>query len=200
MAEILIIFVAILVWGVSPLTAIQLLWLNLVTDGAPALALANEKGDPDIMEQPPRPTKEPIINKRMRNGIIVQTIAISAVTLAAYYIGLVQDGLHIETAETMAFVTLSVSELLRAYTARSEYYPLFKIGVFSNKWMNLGVLVSLVLIFVVVYVPFFNPIFNTVPLSFQAWEFVLPLLLVPAIAAEVTKAIMRKRQKSASVA
>ena len=196
MAEIMIIFLAMLISGRSPLTAIQLLWLNLVTDGAPALALANEKGDPDIMEQPPRPAKEPIINANMRIGIVVQTIAITAVTLAAYYIGLAIDPANLETAETMAFVTLSVSELLRAYTARSEFFPILKVGLFTNKWMNYGVLVSLVLILAVVYVPFLNPIFNTEPLSLQGWEIVLPLLLVPAVAAEVTKAVMRRKQQS----
>jgi Ca2+-transporting ATPase len=135
MAEIAIIFIATLITGRSPLAAIQLLWLNLVTDGAPALALANEKGDRDIMLQKPRPPKEPIINRFMTIGIIVQTIAITASTLAAFYIGLNSD-MHFEYAETMAFATLSISELLRAFTARSEYYPLLKIGVFKNRWMN----------------------------------------------------------------
>ena len=200
MAEILIIFVAMLISGRSPLTAIQLLWLNLVTDGAPALALANEKGDPDIMEQSPRPSKEPIINGRMRSGIVVQTIAITAVTLAAYYIGLAQDAMHLETAETMAFVTLSVSELLRAFTARSEFFPILKIGLFTNKWMNYGVAASMVLILAVIYVPFLNPIFNTVPLTFASWAIILPLLLIPAIAAEVTKAVMRSNKKNAKEA
>lgn len=193
MAEIAIIFLAILISGRSPLTAIQLLWLNLVTDGAPALALANEKGDPDIMDQAPRPAKEPIINARMRVGIVVQTIAITAVVLTAYYLGLAEDSIHLETAETMAFVTLSVSELLRAFTARSEFYPILKIGLFTNKWMNYGVAASLVLIMAVVYVPFLNPIFNTVPLTLREWTFVLPLLLVPAIAAEVTKMVQRRQ-------
>ena len=198
LAEIAIIFLAMLISGRSPLTAIQLLWLNLVTDGAPALALANEKGDPDIMEQSPRPAKEPIINTRMRTGIIVQTIAITAVTLAAYYIGLAQDTMHLETAETMAFVTLSVSELLRAFTARSEFFPILKVGLFTNKWMNYGVAVSMVLILAVIYVPFLNPIFNTIPLTFQSWAIILPLLLVPAFAAEATKAVMRRKQRKSA--
>jgi Ca2+-transporting ATPase len=87
----------------------------------------------------------------------------------------------------MAFTTLSISELLRAYTARSEYFPLFKIGVFKNRWMNIGVLASLVLIFAVIYIPFLNGIFNTVPLGWAQWEIVLPLLIFPSLAAELTK-------------
>ncbi|MBI9043763.1 MAG: cation-translocating P-type ATPase [Anaerolineaceae bacterium] len=187
LAEIAIIFIAMLTEGRSPLTAIQLLWLNLVTDGAPALALGTEKGDPDTMLQSPRPTKESIINKYMRTGILIQTIAITAVTLTAFYIGLYADPAHFEFAETMAFVTLSISELLRAYTARSEYFPLLKIGVFKNKWMNWGVMGSLVLIIAVIYVPFFNKVFNTVPLGWQQWATIIPLFVFPSVAAELTK-------------
>ncbi len=95
-AEILIIFLGTLITKNSPLTAIQLLWLNLVTDGAPALALGTEKGDPDIMSQPPRPPKEPIINRFMQVGILTQTIAITSVILAAYFIGLKWFPYHIE--------------------------------------------------------------------------------------------------------
>jgi len=187
LAEIAIIFIATLAGLPSPLTAIQLLWLNLVTDGAPALALGVEKGDPDIMEKKPRPPTEPIINSQMRIGIAVQTLAITAVTLLAYWIGLKTHTDVPEYAETMAFVTLSFSELLRAFTARSENYPILKIGLFTNKSMNWAVLSSLVLLLAVVYLPFLNTIFDTVPLRFEQWQFVLPLLFVPAIAAEITK-------------
>jgi Ca2+-transporting ATPase len=195
MAEIMIIFLGTLITGTSPLAAIQLLWLNLVTDGAPALALATEKGDPDIMNQLPRPAKEPIINKQMRVGIVVQTIAITAVTLAAYFIGLWADPQHIEFAETMAFATLSISELFRAFTSRSEFYPVLKIGLFNNKWMNYAVLASLVMILLVIYVPFLNPIFKTDPLGWTQWLEILPLFLLPSVAAEVTKAIQSRRNR-----
>jgi len=174
----------------SPLAPIQLLWLNLITDGAPALALGTEKGDPDTMEQQPRPPKEPIINKSMRWGVVIQTIAITAVTLTAYAIGLHHNEIY---AETMAFLTLSLSELLRAFTARSEHYPILKIGLFTNKWMNLAVLFSLTLLILVVYVPFLNPIFSTVPLTWIEWRFILPLLLLPSLAAEAGKYIITGR-------
>jgi Ca2+-transporting ATPase len=197
MAEIAIIFLAILFRLPSPLNAIQLLWLNLVTDGAPALALGTEKGDPDIMNQPPRPTNEPIINRLMGVGIAVQTVAITAVTLGAYLLGLnlwpVEHGGLNETAATMAFITLSFSELLRAFTARSERYPLLKIGVFGNKNMNWAVILSSVLLLAVLYVPFLQPVFSTVPLGWEHWQYLLPLLFVPAIAAEITKWFISRR-------
>lgn len=184
----------------SPLAPIQLLWLNLLTDGAPALALGTEKGDPDIMDQKPRPPKEPIINKTMWSGVIVQTFAITAVTLFAFWRGLQTDFRY---AETMAFVTLSASELFRAYTARSERYSIFKIGVFSNKWMNYAVLTSLALMLMVVYVPFFNDAFQTEPLGWSEWLLIIPLLLIPSIAAEITKWVLSRksqREKEARMA
>ena len=180
----------------SPLEPIQLLWLNLVTDGAPALALGTEKGDPDIMDQQPRPTKEPIINRFMLIGVIVQTIAIAATTLIAFNIGLSQPDPRY--AETLAFATLVFSELIRAFTARSERYPLLKIGVFSSKWMNWAVLGSSALMLLVMYVPFLQKIFNTVSLGWAEWRLIIPLFLVPSIAAELVKYITQaidKRKK-----
>jgi Ca2+-transporting ATPase len=196
LAEIAIIFFATLLGYPIPLTAIQLLWLNLITDGAPALALGVEKGDPDIMRQPPRNPKEPIINKRMTIGIVVQTVAITIVTLVAYFIGL---KFYPEAAKTMAFVTLSFSELLRAFTARSENYPILKIGLFTNKAMNWGVLISLILLLAVVYTPFLGNIFNTVPLIWAEWQYILPLLVVPAITAELTKWLLSLEKIKAAI-
>jgi P-type Ca2+ transporter type 2C len=192
LAEIAVIFLATLAGTPSPLTPIQLLWLNLLTDGAPALALGVEKGDPDIMDRPPRPVKEPIINRDMRIGMIVQTIIITAVTLAAFALGH-----HLKPhddwalAQTMAFVTLSSSELLRAYTARSELYALHRIGFFTNKFMQYAVAASVVLLLMVVYVPFLRDVFDTVALSLTYWGYLLPLIILPSIAAELTKMYLR---------
>jgi Ca2+-transporting ATPase len=192
LAEIATIFFGMLLTGASPLTAIQLLWLNLITDGAPALALATEKGDPDIMNHNPRLPDEPIINRYMRNGIAVQTVAISLVTLGAYLIGLQFFPGNAQVAMTMAFVTLSVSELLRAYTARSERYPILKIGLFNNQWMNIAVISSLALILGVVYIPLLQPIFDTTSLNWEQWRVILPLLFVPAVVAELTKHLQNR--------
>lgn len=186
----------------SPLVPVQLLWLNLISDGAPALALGTEKGDPDIMDQKPRPPKEPIINKQMALGVVIQTLAIAGATLFAFWRGLMHTELPLEArlplAETMAFVTLSASELLRAFTARSERYPLLKIGIFSNKWMTRAVLASFVLLLAVTYIPFLNPIFNTVPLGWNEWSLVLPLFLIPSVVAEITKWIIYRRNPKTS--
>lgn len=194
-AEILVIFSAILAGLPSPLTAIQLLWLNLITDGAPALALGMEKGDPDIMDQLPRPPEEPVINRRMQVGIGVQTLAIAGVTMTAYLLGRALYPGNQPLAETMAFATLSFSELLRAFTARSERYPLMRIGLFSNRWMFYAVTSSLVLLLLVIYLPLLQPVFDTVSLGWEQWRYLIPLLFVPAIVAEISKFILARRAR-----
>ena len=93
----------------------------------------------------------------------------------------------------MAFVTLSLSELFRAFTARSERYPLLRIGILSNRNMNWAVVSSLVLLLMVVYVPFLQPLFNTTSLGWGQWQVLLPLILIPALAAEATKYVISRR-------
>ncbi len=205
MAEIAIIFIATLLGWPPPLTAIQLLWLNLLSDGAPALALGLERGDPDIMDRPPRPPQEPVINRDMVIGVAVQTVAITAAVLLAYWRGMqyyaaAAGADAVRTAETMAFGTLVLSELARVYTSRSERFPLFKLGVFSNKWMQYAVGFSVALFLIVVYVPFLQPIFNTVPLTLDEWLLMLPLILLPSVVAETQKFVMRRMHQSASAA
>ncbi|MCC6187940.1 MAG: cation-translocating P-type ATPase [Anaerolineales bacterium] len=213
-AEIMIIFLATLAGLPSPLTAIQLLWLNLVTDGAPALALAMEKGDPDVMQHKPRPKSEPIVHGPMRLGIVVQTIAQTSAVLVAFGIGLLWhlgttslaagnsiaaliaydwSGIDVQTAETMAFVTLSLAELFRAFTVRSERISIFRMGFFSNRYLVGAVALSFALVLLTVFVPFLNPIFNTHPLAGREWGVVLSLAILPAIAEEVTKWWLRRR-------
>jgi Ca2+-transporting ATPase len=191
LAEIAVIFLATLAGTPAPLTPIQLLWLNLLTDGAPALALGVEKGDPDIMDNPPRPVHEPIINREMRLGMVIQTVIITTVTLLAFALGRHLHPADWTLARTMAFVTLSFSELLRAYTTRSEIYPLHRIGFFSNRFMQYAVLTSVILLLAVVYIPFLQAVFDTVTLSALHWGYLIPLILLPSVIAELTKAYLR---------
>lgn len=218
-AEIMIIFLATLAGLPAPLTVIQLLWLNLLTDGAPALALAMERGDPDVMRQPPRPKNEPIINRSMLSGILIQTIAQTGVTLTAFLLGLFWHlsgrslipaganplltilqfdwrNVDVQTPVTMAFVTLSLCELLRAYTVRSERISIFHLGMFSNRYMQYAVGFSIILLLLVVTVPFLQPIFNTHFLAPHEWLVVLSLALIPAIAEEFTKIYLRWKDRS----
>jgi Ca2+-transporting ATPase len=222
-AEIMVIFLATIAGLPTPLTAIQLLWLNLLTDGAPALALAMEKGDPDVMERKPRPKTEAIINKSMVTGIIIQTIAQTSAVLIAFCTGLLWEmanqGIQIpagmtglgfllqfsnwqnlegvRTAETMAFMTLSLCELFRAYTVRSERVSLFKLGFFSNKWMQYAVGASIALLLLVVTVPFLEEAFGTHDPSLREWITVLVLSIIPAASEEIYKFIQRRMDSKA---
>jgi Ca2+-transporting ATPase len=194
MGEILVIFVAMLAGLPLPLRAIHLLWLNLVTDGLPALALGLEVGEPGIMKRPPRPPREPIINREMIWNTAAQAIAISATTLGGFVLGLRLYPDSLVSAQTIAFTTLVTSELLRAYTSRSERYPLLRLGIFSNKYMVWATLSSFALMLAVIYLPVFEPIFYTHNLSLQDWLMILPLTLIPSIVAEVGKWIASRRE------
>ena len=187
-AEIAILFVATLLGWPPPLAAIQLLWLNLVTDGAPALALAVEQGEPGIMERPPRTVSERIVNARMARGILFHAGALTAAVLAAF--GIALRGGRPETAGTVAFATLAIAELLRAYTARSEEASLLKVGLFSNRWMQAAVLASLGLVLAVLCLPFLGPVFEVRPLGVALWVLVLALALGPALLIEVRKGLL----------
>ena len=193
LGEIMIIFLALLVGIPVPLRPVQLLMLNLVTDGAPALALGLEKGDPDLMKQPPRSTKEPVINREMRVSTAVQATVMTASVLSAYWLALNMKPGNVAYAQTVAFVTLAMSELLRAFTARSQHYSVFSIGVFSNKWMVWATGCSAALILLGVYVPFLRPFFDTVPLGWDDWLLMLPFIFSNAIAAEITKVFIRRQ-------
>jgi Ca2+-transporting ATPase len=193
MGEIVVIFVAMLAGLPLPLRPIHLLWLNLVTDGLPALALGLEAGEPGIMTRPPRPSREPIINREMIWNTAAQALAIGATTLGGFVLGLRLYPDSLVSAQTIAFTTLICSELLRAYTSRSERYPLLRLGLFSNKYMVGATLISFVLMLAVIYLPVFEPIFYTHNLSLQDWLMILPLMLVPAVVAETGKWIASRR-------
>ena len=191
--EILIIFGAMLFGMPIPLRPVHLLWLNLVSDGAPALALGLEKGDKDIMKHPPRPPKEPVINRDMAIGIGVIALVDALAILFVFYLGLQRYPGHLEAAQTIAFVTLCISELVRAFTARSEYHSIFSIGPFSNRWMVWAVGASLLLVLLVVYLPFLQPFFDTVPLTLDDWLMMAPFFFASAIAMELLKFYFRRR-------
>lgn len=212
--EILVIFLLSLVPkslvpGIAaPLTAIQLLWLNLITDSFPALALGREKAEPGIMKMPPRSKKEPIINKSMMGHIAMQSVGLFISVAAAFiialmsmnnggtffYSGVLADaaakGVHpLDVARTVAFATLICAELFRAFAARSERISVFKLGLFSNKMMNIAVALSLVMLVAVIYIPGLNGIFNNVALNPLAWVVILPLAILPFAVSEISKLI-----------
>lgn len=203
--EILLVFTSILLGWNVPLLPIQLLWLNLVTDSFPALALGVEKGEPDIMQQQPRDSKEAIINRSMMFSILLQSIAVAGGSLLAYYWGMHHYPIQYDAlgnvieaslvpARTITFATLITAELLRAYSSRSQKHTLFKIGFFTNRSMVYSTLFAFLLLLVVLYVPFMQDIFYTFPLGLLDWEIVLSFAFIPLVVGELGKVIFKKNK------
>ena len=170
-----------------PMRPVQLLWLNLVTDGAPALALGLEKGDPDTMQRPPRSPTEPIIDRDMALGIVVVGLVDTVAVIGVFYLALMRYPEQLMAAQTIAFVTLCCSELLRAFVARSEHQSVFALGVFTNRAMVWAVSASLALVLAAVYTPFLCPFFSTVPLGMSDWLLMAPFILASPVAMEIVK-------------
>ena len=164
-----------------------------------------EKGEPGMMDRPPWPVQEPIINREMLIGIAVQAVVMTVAVLASYLMAGAQPGASMENPDlpmwrTVAFATLTLSELLRAYTARSERVSVFKLGFFSNRTMNMAVIFSIVLVIAVIYLPFLQFIFGTVALPLGDWLMVVPFAVLASIAAEVTKIYLRRRARKIETA
>jgi Ca2+-transporting ATPase len=157
---------------VLPLLATHLLWINLVTDGAPALALGVDPADAGVMNEPPRPRGEGVITPRMWVGILFVGAIMAAGTLlvldASLPGGLLEGSGTIRYAQTMAFTTLMLFQIFNVFNVRSDEGSAF-VGLFANRWLWAAVLVSLVLQAAVVYLPFLQQAFSTVSLSLGDW-------------------------------
>ncbi|MDO4594584.1 MAG: cation-translocating P-type ATPase [Tissierellia bacterium] len=186
-AEVLIVFISILLALPSPLTPIQLLWLNLVTDAFPALALGVEPGEKDIMKQKPRDPSEKIVDHDLKISLSLQSIAITVAVLLSYVIGLkwIFPG-HIEGSHSLVFATLITSELIRAHSVRSSKYTIRQLGIFSNKHLIKATILSFALLLVVMYVPVLRDIFELELITWQ-WIIILPLAFIPFIIGEIAK-------------
>ena len=186
---------------VLPLLATQILWINLVTDGAPALALGVDPADAGMMSQPPRPRGEGVITRRMWAGIFFVGVVMAAGTLlvldASLPGGLIEGSGKLRYAQTMAFTTLMLFQLFNVFNARSDERSAFD-GLFRNHWLWAAIGLSLLLQVAVVYVPFLQQAFSTTSLSAGDW------LLCAAVASsvlwlrELSKVITRATSRGGS--
>lgn len=196
LGEVLIVLISILLNLPVPLIPIQLLWLNLVTDSFPALALGVERGEADIMNEKPRDPDEPILDTEIKITVAIQSIAITVATLLAYFVGLkwYGQGEGLGHARTMAFSALIICELLRAYSSRSIDKTVFEIGVFTNKKLVFATLFSFILMLVVIYVPVLNDAFGLMDLGPKEIAVVLGSALIPLVAGEIQKKLRFKKK------
>ena len=183
---------------VLPLLATQLLWINLVTDGAPALALGADPADVGLMTKPPRPRGEGVITRSMWAGMVFVGLIMAAGTLlvldASLPGGLIEGAGNIRYAQTMAFTTLVFFSLFTVFNARSDEQSAF-IGLFSNKWLWGAVLSSLVLQAAVIYIPFLQQAFSTVSLSFEDWLVCAMVASSVLWLRELSKIVTRARRR-----
>jgi len=180
---------------VLPLVALQLLWVNLVTDGLPALALAVDPAEPDIMRQSPRKRKESVFSRSLITFIGGAGLWTMAATLGVFLWALLSDKDHVE-AQCLCFATLIMLELFNCFNCRSERYSIFKVSPFANKWLLAAVASSLALSLMVIYVPFFQGPFNTYSLSLIDWGVVVLAGFSIVIVVEIGKfAASRRRQE-----
>ena len=197
--EILTIFVATLLnFGQMPLVPVQLLWLNLVTDSLPALALGVEPVEEGAMSRPPRDPHASLFAHGFAARLAWQGAMVGALTLAAWLLGgwvLPGPAAPMAAANTMAFATLTLSQLFHAFDVRSEEASLFHIGVFSNPAMNRAFLIGLAMQLAVLCVPPLQAVFRTVPMSPIQWAAVLALAVTPVAVCECAKAIARRRAR-----
>jgi Ca2+-transporting ATPase len=171
-----------------PLEPIQILWINLLTDGLPALALGVEPPEKDIMKRPPRHPKEGVLTKKTSLMTLLVGCLVAGAVLGAYLIGL---GFWPESAKTIAFSTLVLDELWRAFAYRSEKRTIFQLGFLSNKSLLWAVGSSLLLLAIVIFVPPLHAVFKTGSLTIGQWGVVLGFSFIPAFLIEMTKLIFQ---------
>ena len=202
--EIFTIFTATLLdFGTMPLAPVQLLWLNLVTDSLPALALGVEPVEPGVMDQPPRDARAGLFDGKFTLRLLWQGLMVGVLTLAAYFLGftrLAAPGSEGPVANTMAFATLTLCQLFHAFNVRSEDRSLFAMGPLSNPAMNRAFLAGLALQLAVLLVPPLQSIFSTVSLDLYQWLTVLLLSAAPVPICEISKALTGKKNNSRQTA
>jgi len=172
--------------GIIPLVAIQLLYVNLATDGLPAIALSLDPPDSDVMKRKPRPRNQTIFTPPVLRYLAATGIWTALATLAVFVWAL-KSGKSFPEAQSMCFVTLILIEFFNAFNCRSLEYSVFKIGIATNKWLLLAIFWECVLLGLVVYLPVLQGPFNTYALSLQDWLISILAASTIFIAVEIYK-------------
>lgn len=195
LGEIVTIFLSLMIWKESPLLPIQLLWINLVTDSLPAIALGMEPVEHDVMKRPPREKNESIFSHGVGIMSVFQGVMIGILTLSAYYIGSRVFAFNsidpnIPLGESMAFATLALSQLVHAFNIRSSH-SLFRVGFHTNRYMLGAFLASCILMLAVLVLPFLQGVFEVIGMTGTQWGIVAILSIAPLIIMEIAKGIIK---------
>jgi len=191
-SEILVMFFAVLFGLPLPLLPVQILWINLVTDGVPALALAVEPGDPEVMRRPPRRPKARILDRDRLLIIFAQGLFIAVITVVAFLYCLYGMDQNLDRARTLTFTILVVAQLAHAFNCRSDRRSLFQLGLWSNKIMVGAAVLSVGLQAMIIFSPFVRDIFRVTPFDPEHWFLALGIGVLPLIAMEIWKAVQSR--------
>ncbi|MBE6710944.1 MAG: calcium-translocating P-type ATPase, PMCA-type [Ruminococcaceae bacterium] len=184
--EVFTVFTSMLLWHKSPLLSMQLLWINLVTDSLPAIALGMEAVESDVMDRKPKPKDEGIFAHGLGIRVVIQGMMFAALTLVGFYVGEKVTG-ELAGGQTLAFMVLSLCQIVQAFNMRSEH-SLFHIGIFTNRTLNLAALASTLMVALVLFTPV-GSIFGLITLPGKLYLLGLGLLLVPFPVMEIAKAL-----------
>ncbi len=194
LGEVLTMFIAVAFGFPLPLVPLQILWINLVTDGLPALALGMEKPGATLMQKPPRPKNEGIFSAGLGQKIVVRGIIIGLTSILVFLGAIVYYG-HLETARTMAFTALVFSQLFYVFDCRSEDESPFSLGFFTNRYLVGAVAFSAALQCLVLYVPWFRSVFHTVALDVSQWAVIIILTILPTLLSSLRYFLKKKIKK-----
>jgi len=190
--EIITIFVAILMGWPTPLLAIHLLWVNLVTDSLPAIALGLDPAEAGVMHRPPVAPHRGLFDGKLWKRIILEGAMIGMLSLLAFALGMTRFGC-VDAARTMAFATLSISQLVHAFNMRSER-SIFKIRIFENRFLVGAFAIGLALQTAVISIPAAAGLFRVVPLAAAQWQFVAILSILPIAIVELEKLLINRKK------
>jgi len=209
LGEVVTVFFTLLIGWKAPLIATQLLWINLITDSFPAVALGMDPGNPDVMKEKPRDSKESFFAGGAGLHVILGGILIGALTILAFWFGYYEHGYSplddsvpadtVEYARTMAFMVLVVCQLFYSLAVRNSIKSIFKIGVFSNKYLIASIVLGVLLQLIVIGIPAMQRAFNLQMLDLRGWIMVIFLGLVPLLLNEFFKIFIRARMKKLTV-
>ena len=191
---VLIVLVGVLTWQILPVIAVQILWINLITDGLPPMALSLEAPDKGLMQQKPRSAKEGLVSKR----VIIASLALGLL-IAFQSLGVLawalDEGIPLPKIQTLIFTLVVISLMFNAFNWRSEKESVFSLGIFTNKALIYAVLSTVLLQLAAIYIPILQIAFRTVPLTLSDWAMILPLASTTFIAMEMTKFLEKKTRK-----
>ena len=193
-SEIMTVFLALMIGWPLPLVALQILWLNLITDIFPAFALALEPSAPDVMKRPPRDPQESLLTPSFVGLVVWQGLLLTGVTLLAFGIGMNWHGAEgdgLRAATTMAFMTLALAQIFHVFNARSQRRSAFTDRLFTNSWLWAAVAFCLILQVVAVYMPLLQKVLHTAPPSMVDWGVIAGCSLLPVAVVELVKVIQR---------